>query len=59
MCSTDRNFNTKDDYAKHADLMNIASDLTVEIFGDKGKHARGTLGASSTLLILPWRSRLF
>jgi NAD(P)H dehydrogenase (quinone) len=48
MCSTDRNFNTKDDYAKHADLMNIASDLTVEIFGDKGKHARGTLGASST-----------
>ncbi|WP_410494133.1 Atu1372/SO_1960 family protein [Chryseobacterium sp. G0201] len=40
-------FNTKDDYTKHADLMNIASDLTVEVFGDKGKHARGTLGASS------------
>lgn len=40
-------FNTKDDYTKHADLMNVASDLTVEIFGEKGKHARGTLGASS------------
>ncbi|MDH6253752.1 NAD(P)H dehydrogenase (quinone) [Chryseobacterium sp. H1D6B] len=40
-------FNTKDDFTKHADLMNIASDLTVEVFGDKGKHARATLGASS------------
>lgn len=40
-------FNTPNDYTKHADLMNIASDLTVEIFGEKGKHARGTLGASS------------
>ncbi|MGE8343642.1 MAG: Atu1372/SO_1960 family protein [Flavobacterium sp.] len=40
-------FNTKDDYAKHADLMNVASNLTVEIFGEKGKHARATFGASS------------
>ncbi|WP_172280126.1 Atu1372/SO_1960 family protein [Chryseobacterium sp. LAM-KRS1] len=40
-------FNTKDDYTKHADLMNIASDLTVEVFGEKGKHARATFGASS------------
>lgn len=40
-------FNTKDDYTKHADLMNIASDLAVEVFGEKGKHARATLGASS------------
>ncbi|KFF12077.1 repressor [Chryseobacterium soli] len=40
-------FNTKDDYTKHADLMNVASDLTVEVFGEKGKHARATLGASS------------
>ncbi|MFP3590754.1 Atu1372/SO_1960 family protein [Chryseobacterium sp. SIMBA_038] len=40
-------FNTKDDYTKHADLMNVASDLTVEVFGDKGKHARATLGTSS------------
>lgn len=40
-------FNTKDDYTKHADLMNIASNLAVEIFGEKGKHARATFGASS------------
>ncbi|REC45441.1 Atu1372/SO_1960 family protein [Chryseobacterium pennipullorum] len=40
-------FNTKDDYTKHADLMNIASDLAVEVFGEKGKHARATFGASS------------
>ncbi|MDQ0594207.1 NAD(P)H dehydrogenase (quinone) [Chryseobacterium ginsenosidimutans] len=40
-------FNTKDDYTNHAGLMNTASDLVVEVFGDKGKHARATLGASS------------
>lgn len=40
-------FNTKDDYTKHADLMNVASDLAVDVFGDKGKHARATFGASS------------
>ncbi|MCR4031091.1 MULTISPECIES: Atu1372/SO_1960 family protein [Flavobacterium] len=40
-------FNAKDDYTKHADLMNVASNLTVEIFGEKGKHARATFGASS------------
>lgn len=40
-------FNTKDDYTKHANLMNVASDLMVDIFGEKGKHARATYGASS------------
>lgn len=40
-------FNTKDDYTNHAGLMNTASDLIVEVFGEKGKHARATLGASS------------
>lgn len=40
-------FNTKDDYTKHAELMNVASDLAVEVFGEKGKHARATFGASS------------
>lgn len=40
-------FNTKEGYSKHADLMNVASDLTVRVFGERGKHARGTLGASS------------
>jgi len=40
-------FNTTDDYTKHADLMNVASNLTAEVFGEKGKHARATFGASS------------
>nr|WP_244156150.1 Atu1372/SO_1960 family protein [Maribacter ulvicola] len=40
-------FNTKDDFTKHADLMNVASNLMVDIFGEKGKHARATYGASS------------
>lgn len=40
-------FNTKDDYTKHATLMNPASDIMVEIFGEKGKHARATVGAAS------------
>lgn len=40
-------FNTTEAYTQHANLMNVASDLSVEIFGDKGKHARGTLGATS------------
>ncbi len=37
-------FNTKDDYAKHAELMNIASDLTAEVFGDKGNMQEQHLG---------------
>ncbi|WP_104382431.1 Atu1372/SO_1960 family protein [Sphingobacterium sp. HMA12] len=40
-------FNTEDRYSKHADLMNVASNLAVTIFGDNGKHARATFGASS------------
>ena len=40
-------FNTAGDYTNHAGLMNAASDLTVEVFGEKGKHARGTCGAGS------------
>lgn len=40
-------FNTPDGYTHHANLMNPASDLTVEIFGERGRHARGTFGANS------------
>lgn len=46
-------FNTKEGYTKHADLMNPASNLTAEIFGEKGKHARGTMGSSSLPLNSP------
>ncbi|EJL74841.1 NAD(P)H:quinone oxidoreductase [Chryseobacterium populi] len=40
-------FNTPDTYTQHASLMNVASDLAVEVFGERGKHARATFGASS------------
>ncbi|WP_413513173.1 Atu1372/SO_1960 family protein [Myroides odoratus] len=40
-------FNTVDTYTQHAALMNPASDLMVEVFGEKGKHTRNTGGASS------------
>ncbi|MGG5576087.1 Atu1372/SO_1960 family protein [Myroides sp. C15-4] len=40
-------FNTVDTYIQHAILMNPASDLAVEVFGEKGKHTRNTGGASS------------
>lgn len=46
-------FNTQDGYTKHAALMNVASDLAVEVFGEKGKHARATFGASSIPLNSP------
>lgn len=40
-------FNTTPDFTQHANLMNSASNLAVEIFGEKGKHARATIGAVS------------
>jgi len=40
-------FNTESNYTNHAGLMNVASDITVEIFGEKGKHARATMGVYS------------
>lgn len=40
-------FNAPENYTNHPALMNIASDLTVELFGEKGKHARSTIGTSS------------
>lgn len=40
-------FNTPETYTQHAMLMNAASDLTLEIFGEKGKHTRNTSGAYS------------
>ncbi|SMG30026.1 Atu1372/SO_1960 family protein [Sphingobacterium psychroaquaticum] len=40
-------FNTLETYTQHAALMNAASDLTVDIFGENGKHTRNTSGAAS------------
>lgn len=40
-------FNTPKGYTNHAALMNSASALLIDLFGDKGVHTRATLGASS------------
>lgn len=40
-------FYTSAGYTKHAVLMNEASNLLVQIFGEKGMHTRATVGASS------------
>ncbi len=40
-------FNTTPEYTQHAALMNSASNLTALVFGEKGKHARATIGAVS------------
>jgi enamine deaminase RidA (YjgF/YER057c/UK114 family) len=35
------------DFTQHAVVMNGASDLTVAVFGEAGKHARSTIGVAS------------
>lgn len=40
-------FNTTPEYTGHAGIMNSASNLTALVFGEKGKHARATIGAGS------------
>ncbi len=41
------------DFSRHAQVMNGASDLAWEIFGDAGRHARATVGVSSLPLDAP------
>lgn len=41
---------SSDDFFEHPAVINGASDLFVEVFGEKGKHARTAMGTS----ILPW-----
>jgi enamine deaminase RidA (YjgF/YER057c/UK114 family) len=45
-------FNTAPGFAGIAPLMNGASDLIVEVLGDKGRHARSTIGVAE----IPLRS---
>ncbi|MBE9604071.1 RidA family protein [Acetobacteraceae bacterium H6797] len=35
------------EFTQHAAVMNGASDFAVEVFGDKGRHARSTIGVPS------------
>ena len=39
--------NATPDFTNHSKVMNGFSDLMVEVFGDKGKHARAAVGMSS------------
>ncbi len=39
--------NGADDFKHHPQVMNGASDLMVEVFGDKGRHARFAVGAGN------------
>jgi enamine deaminase RidA (YjgF/YER057c/UK114 family) len=39
--------NATPEFTDHPQVMNGASDLMVEVFGDKGRHARAAVGVSS------------
>ena len=39
--------NATDSFTQHPMVINGASDLVVEVFGDKGKHSRFAVGAGS------------
>ena len=39
--------NSAPDFADHPAVVNGASDLLVEVFGDKGRHARSAVGAAN------------
>lgn len=42
--------NAEPDFTRHPAVINGFSDLMIEVFGDRGKHARSAVGVSS----LPW-----
>ncbi len=39
--------NATDDFTQHPEVINGCSDLLVEVFGDKGRHARAAVGMAS------------
>lgn len=45
--------NSTDDFEDHAQVLNGCSDLLIEVFGEKGIHARSVLGANSLRSGLP------
>jgi len=46
-------FNTNGDFKDHALVLNEASQILVDVFGEAGKHTRGAFGASSLPLNSP------
>jgi enamine deaminase RidA (YjgF/YER057c/UK114 family) len=47
ICQVQGFVNAVPEFAEHPAVINGASDLFVEVFGDKGKHARFAVGAGS------------
>ena len=45
--------NCVDGYDNHPKIINGASDLMVEVFGDKGRHSRAAVGTNSLPLNVP------
>jgi enamine deaminase RidA (YjgF/YER057c/UK114 family) len=45
--------NSTDDFADQPKVMNGYSDLMVEIFGEKGKHARSAIGVNTLPMHMP------
>ncbi|HJP22150.1 MAG TPA: RidA family protein [Alphaproteobacteria bacterium] len=41
------------DFTEHPEVINGASDLLVEVFGDAGRHARSAIGASDLPMSIP------
>lgn len=39
--------NATDDFTQHSQVINGASDLLVDVFGERGRHARAAIGAAS------------
>lgn len=44
--------NATEDFTQHSQVINGASDLFVEVFGERGRHARAAIGAASLPLDL-------
>lgn len=40
-------FNTTEHFVRHAIIMNAASDIMIEVFGQRGTHTRASVGAKS------------
>lgn len=45
--------NSTNSFTLHPEVINGASDLIVEIFGEKGKHARSAIGTNSLPFNIP------
>lgn len=45
--------NATEDFADHPSVINGCSDLLVEVFGDRGKHARSAVGMQSLPFQIP------